>query len=73
MSFAEITPTRNGHGPGELSAPNTLYHVEEERNQYLLLDVAVDITNVTNLFTVPSIQLLCVGFVVVEPCLAALD
>jgi hypothetical protein len=35
--------------------------------------VAVDVTIVTDLFTVPSMPLLCVGFVVVEPCLAALD
>ncbi len=46
---------------------------KEERNQFLLQDLAVDIATVTDVFMVPSTQLLCVGFVAAEPCQAALD
>jgi hypothetical protein len=46
---------------------------KEERNQFLLQDLAVDIATVTDVFMVPSTQLLRVGFVAAEPCQAALD
>jgi hypothetical protein len=46
---------------------------KEERNQFLLQDLAVDIATVTDMFMVPSTQLLRVGFVAAEPCQAALD
>jgi hypothetical protein len=46
---------------------------KEDRNQFLLQDLAVDIATVTDVFMVPSTQLLRVGFVAAEPCQAALD
>jgi hypothetical protein len=36
---------------------------KEERNQVLLQDLAVDIATVTEVFMMPSTQLLCVGLV----------
>ncbi len=46
---------------------------KEERYQFLLQDLAVDITTITDVFMVSSTQLLRVGFVTAEPCQAALD
>jgi hypothetical protein len=46
---------------------------KEDRNQFLLQDLAVDIATVTDVFMVTSTQLLRVGFVAAEPCQAALD
>jgi hypothetical protein len=46
---------------------------KEERNQFLLQDLVIDIATVTDGFMVPSTQLLHVGFVIADPCQAALD
>jgi hypothetical protein len=46
---------------------------KEERNKFLLQDLAVDIATITNVFMDPSTQLLRVGFVAAWPCQVALD
>jgi hypothetical protein len=46
---------------------------KKERNQFLLQDLGINIATVTDVFMVPSTQLLRVGFVAAEPCQAALD
>jgi hypothetical protein len=46
---------------------------KEEKNQLLLKDLAVDIASITDVFMVPTTQLLRDKFIAVEPCQAALD
>ncbi len=46
---------------------------KEERHQFLLQHLVVDITTVTDVFPLLSTQLLCFGFVAAEHCQAALD
>jgi hypothetical protein len=45
---------------------------KEERNAFLLQDLGLSVADVTDVFMVPSTQLLRVGFAAAEPCQAAL-